>query len=112
MRMGIAVFAAVTLVGCATAVSLEDRAPTFQAHTAKTDKVYAMCVVAHWVKIAPAAHAVEAEDGFRVIVPDPTAGVDELLVVRSRANGADVALHERIEILAMRAYRDSARDCL
>jgi hypothetical protein len=110
--MGIAVFAAVTLVGCASSGSLEQRQPTFQASTTKTDKTYAMCVVAHWVKIAPTAHAVEAEDGFRVIVPDPTAGMDELLIVRSRANGADVALHERIEILAMRAYRDTARACL
>ena len=112
MRMGTAIFAAVTLVGCATASSLEQRKPTFEASTTKTDKIYAMCVVAHWVKIAPAAHAVEAEDGFRVIVPDPTAGMDELLIVRSKANGAEVALHERIEILAMRAYRDTARACL
>ncbi|WP_266181763.1 hypothetical protein [Dyella humicola] len=112
MRMAIAVFAAVTLVGCATAGSLEERAPTFQASTTKTDKTYAMCVVAHWVRIAPAAHVVEAADGYRVIVPDHAAGVDELLVVRSRANGADVVLHERIEILAMRAYRDTARACL
>ena len=61
MRMGTAIFAAVTLVGCATASSLEQRKPTFEASTTKTDKIYAMCVVAHWVKIAPAAHAVEAD---------------------------------------------------
>ncbi len=112
MRIGIAVFVAVTMVGCASAGGLEQRKPTFEASTTKADKAYAMCVVAHWIKIAPAAHAVEAEDGFRVIVPDPAAGIDELLIVRSRANGADVALHERIEILAMRAYRDTARACL
>ena len=112
MRMGMAVFATVMLAGCATAGSLEERAPTFQASTTKTDKMYAMCVVAQWVRIAPVAHAVETEDGYRVIVPDRAAGIDELLVVRSRANGADVALHERIEILAMRAYRDAARACL
>jgi hypothetical protein len=110
--MGIAVIVVVMLAGCASAVTLEEKAPVFRATTSKTDKAYAMCVVEHWVKIAPKAHAVEAEDGFRVIVPNPSAGTDELLVIRSRADGADVALHERIEILAMRAYRNTARACL
>lgn len=112
MRMGIAVIVVVMLAGCASEVTLEEKAPVFKASTRKTDQAYAMCVVDHWVKIAPKAHAVEVEDGFRVIVPDPTAGTDELLVIRSRADGADVALHERIEILAMRAYRNTAHACL
>jgi hypothetical protein len=110
--MGIEVIVVVMLAGCASAVTLEEKAPVFQATTSKTDKAYATCVVDHWVKIAPKAYAIEAEDGFRVIVPDPSAGTDELLVIRSRADGADVALHERIEVLAMRAYRNTARACL
>ncbi len=100
------------LAGCASSGDVMRNKPTFQASTVKTDRQYAECVLAHWSRISPAARMMEVADGFQIIVPNATTEAEEWLVVRSRADGAEVSLHERVEVLAMRAYRDSAKACL
>ncbi|WP_157971486.1 hypothetical protein [Dyella sp. C9] len=112
MHRCVSVVAVVLLAGCASAGDTARQKPTFVASTAKTDREYGNCVLGQWQAISPAAHMVEMADGFQVIVPNATTPVEELLVIRSRANGADVALHEHLSIVAMRAYRETAKACL
>jgi uncharacterized protein YceK len=112
MRQCLLALLGMLLAGCASVGSLDQAKPTFQASTSKLDSHYVACVVAQWSKISPTTHAEEMPGGFRVTVSNATTDIEELLIVRSRANGADVILHERIELLAMRAYRETARACL
>jgi uncharacterized protein YceK len=112
MRQRVLAVVVALLAGCASVGNLEQARPTFQASTNKLDSRYVACVMAQWSKISPAARAVEVSDGFRVTVSNTTTDLEELLIVRSRINGADVALHERVELLALRAYRETARACL
>lgn len=100
------------LAGCASSGDLSHNKPTFQASTAKLDSVYAACVQARWAAISPGARIVETPTTLQVVAGNATTKMEELLVIHSRAVGADVALYERIEVLAMRAYRDSAKACL
>lgn len=100
------------LAGCASSGDLSHNKPTFQASTAKLDSVYAVCVQARWAAISPGARIVETPTTLQVVAGNATTKMEELLVIHSRAVGADVALYERIEVLAMRAYRDSAKACL
>lgn len=104
--------ASLWLAGCVSGGDIQRHTPTFHAVTAKTDRHYAECVLAKWSRTSPAAHLMEMADGFHIIVPNATTGEEELLVVRSRANGAEVSLYERMTLLAMRAYRDGAKACL
>jgi uncharacterized protein YceK len=112
MRPCVLALLVMLLAGCASVGNLDQAKPTFQASTGKLDSHYVACVVAQWSKISPTAHAEETPGGFRVTVSNATTDIEELLVVRSRANGADVVLHERVQVLALRAYRETARACL
>jgi uncharacterized protein YceK len=112
MRQCMLALVGILLAGCASVGGLEQGKPTFQAHTSKLDSHYVACVVAQWSKISTTTHAEETPGGFRVTVSNGSTQGEELLIVLSRANGADVILHERVELLALRAYRDTAKACL
>lgn len=112
MRARIAGLAALLLAGCSSAGGITSHKPTLQATTAKMDKIYASCVLERWKALSPEARMVERADGFQVVVPNTSGGTEELLMVRGRVDGADVALYEWFEVLALRAYRESAHACL
>lgn len=112
MRQRVLALVGVLLAGCASVGGVEHDKPTFQASTSKLDSHYVACVVAQWSKISPTTHAEETSRGFRVTVSNGSTQTEELLIVLSRANGADVILHERVELLALRAYRETAKACL
>lgn len=100
------------LFGCASSGDITRHKPTFQASTAKLDSVYAACVQGRWVALSPTARVIETPTTLRVVAGNATTSVEELLVIQSRASGANVALYERLQVLALRAYRDSAQACL
>jgi hypothetical protein len=100
------------LGGCTLKSGLTHNTPSFQGSTAKLDSVYARCVQARWVTISPTVHIVETPTSLQVVVTNPSSDVEELLVIHSKGVGADVVLYERREILALRAYRESAKGCL
>jgi len=112
MRMGWWIAAWLALAGCASSGDLSQRKPTFQASTAKLDSVYAACVQARWAAISPGARIIETPSTLQVVAGNASTEKEEWLVIHSRAAGAEVALYERIEVLALRAYRDSAKACL
>jgi hypothetical protein len=112
MRAGWLIAGMLGLVGCASSGDLAHNKPTFQASTAKLDSVYAACVHARWLAISPTARMLETPTTLQVVVGNATTDVEELLVIHSKAMGAEVALYERMQILALRAYRDSAKACL
>ncbi|RDJ00145.1 hypothetical protein DVT68_04835 [Dyella solisilvae] len=112
MRAKCTVWLVILIAGCSSTGGITTRKPTFQATTSKLDETYASCVLVHWKKLSPDAHMLEFANGFEVVVPRGATGTEELLMVRSRANGADVTLYEWIEVLALRGYRESAHDCL
>jgi len=112
MRAGWLIAGMLGLAGCASSGDLTHRKPTFRASTAKLDSVYAACVQARWAAISPGARIVETPTTLQVVVGNATTSAEELLVIHSSAAGAEVALYERIEVLALRAYRDSAKACL
>ncbi|WP_243049618.1 hypothetical protein [Dyella sp. RRB7] len=112
MRLCMLALMGMLLAGCASEGGLEQGKPTFQASTSKLDSHYVACVVAQWSKISPTTHAEETPGGFRVTVSNGSTRSEELLIVLSRASGADVILHERVEVLALRAYRETAKACL
>lgn len=100
------------LAGCASSGDLTHNKPTFQASTTKLDSVYAACVQMRWAAISPGARIVETSTTLQVVVGNATTNVEELLVIHSKAMGAEVVLYERMQVLALRAYRDSAKACL
>lgn len=100
------------LAGCASNGDVTHNKPTFQASTTKLDSVYAACVHARWLAISPTARMLETPRTLQVVAGNATTNVEELLVIHSKAMGAEVALYERMQILALRAYRDSAKACL
>lgn len=100
------------LAGCASTGDLTHNKPTFQGSTAKLDSVYAACVQHRWVAISPTARIVESPTELQVVAGNETAHMEEQLVIRSKAMGADVVLYERIEVLALRGYREAAKACL
>lgn len=100
------------LVGCASTGGITHNKPTFQASTNKLDSVYAACVRTRWLAISPSTRIVETPTSLQVVVANTTTNVEELLVIHSKVEGADVVLYERMEVLALRAYRDSAKACL
>jgi uncharacterized protein YceK len=112
MRSWLLAFGVIGLAGCASTGDISHNKPTFQASTNKLDSTYAACVQSRWQAISPTAHIVETPTTLQVVVANNTASVEELLVIHSKVQGADVVLYERLAVLAMRAYRDSARACL
>ena len=102
----------IVLAGCGTAGDISRNKPTFQGETTKLDAVYARCVQAHWVAISPTARIVETPTALQVEVSNATTSAEELLVIHSKVPGADVVLYERMQVLALRAYRDAAKACL
>lgn len=112
MRGRASVLVVILLAGCASLGGTEHQKATFEANTTKLDYQYASCVLAEWVKISPKAHKVEVADGFRIIVPNATTDIEELLIIRSKVDGAQVTLHERVPVLALRTYRNTAHACL
>lgn len=100
------------LAGCASTGDITHNKPTLQGSTAKLDSAYAACVQARWVALSPTAHIVETPTSLHVVVSNATTDVEELLVIRSKAMGADVALYERLQVLALRGYRQAAKACL
>jgi hypothetical protein len=112
MRKCLLAWVGLLLAGCASTGGLEQSKPTFKASTSKLDSHYVACVVTQWSKISPTTHAEETPGGFRVTVSNGSMQAEELLIVVSRVNGADVILHERVELLALRAYRETAKGCL
>jgi hypothetical protein len=69
-------------------------------------------VQSRWQALSPTAHIVETPTTLQVVAANNTTSVEELLVIHSKAQGAEVVLYERLAVLAMRAYRDSAKACL
>jgi uncharacterized protein YceK len=112
MRQRALTLVVILIAGCASVGGLDQGKPTFQASTKKLDSHYVACVVARWSKISPTTHAEETAGGFRVTVSNGSTQTEELLIVVSRADGADVVLHERVELLALHAYREAAKACL
>lgn len=112
MRAWLLIAGALCLTGCASTGDITHNKPTFQASTTKLDSVYAACVQARWMAISPAARIVETPTALQVVAGNATTNIEELLVIHSKAAGADVVLYERMEVLALRAYRDSAKACL
>ncbi|WP_144240794.1 hypothetical protein [Dyella japonica] len=100
------------LAGCASTGDITHNKPTFQGRTAKLDSVYAACVQSRWAAISSSARIVETPMALQVVAGNATTHVEELLVIRSRAMGADVALYERLQILALRGYREAVKACL
>jgi hypothetical protein len=100
------------LAGCASTGDLTHNKPTFQGSTTKLDSVYADCVRQRWAAISPTARIVETPVELQVVAGNATTNVEEQLVIRSKAMGADAVLYERLQILALRAYRDAAKACL
>lgn len=111
-RAGSVGVAAILLAGCASTGDITRNRPTFQASTAKLDSAYAACVQARWVAISPTARIIETPTSLQVVVSNATTHVEELLVIHSKAVGADVVLYERLQVLALRGYRDAAKACL
>ncbi len=104
--------ACLLLSACASRGDITHNTPSFHGSTTKLDSDYARCVQARWVKISPSAHIVETPTTLQVVVSNATTRTEELLVIHSKAAGADVVLYERMEVLALRAYRESAKACL
>lgn len=104
--------AAVLLAGCASTGDITRNKPTFQASTAKLDSVYATCVHTRWVAISPTARIIETPTSLHVAVSNATTHVEELLVIHSKAEGADMVLYEHLQVLALRGYREAAKACL
>lgn len=100
------------LAGCASTGDLTHNKPVFQGSTTKLDSVYAACVHSRWVAISPTAHIVESPVELQVVAGNATANIEEQLIIRSKAMGADVVLYERLQILALRGYREAAKACL
>ena len=112
MRGCLLALGAICLAGCASTGDITHNKPTFRASTSKLDSTYAACVHARWQAISPTAHIVETATTLQVVVANSTTSVEELLVIHSKIQGAEVVLYERLEMLALRAYRDSAKACL
>lgn len=100
------------LAACATNGDITHNKPTFQGSTAKLDATYARCVHARWVVLSPSARIVETPTSLEITVRNTTTDVEELLVIHSKAVGADVVLYERLQVLALRGYREAAKACL
>jgi hypothetical protein len=111
-RARLVIVVAVVLAGCGTAGDISRNKPSFQGSTAKLDSVYAACVRDRWLAISPTTHIAETPVSLQVVVSNATSSIEELLVIHSKASGADVVLYERMQVLALRAYRDSAKACL
>ncbi|QNK00406.1 hypothetical protein [Dyella telluris] len=111
-RAGSVAVAVVLLAGCASTGDITHNKPTFQASTTKLDSVYAACVHTRWVAISPTARILETPTSLQVVVSNATMHVEELLVIHSKAVGADVVLYEHLQVLALRGYRDAAKACL
>lgn len=107
-----AVIGVLWLAGCASTGDLTHSKPIFQGSTAKLDSVYAACVHGRWLAISPTARIVETPTELQVVTGNATTNIEEQLIIRSRAMGADVALYERLQILALRGYREAAKACL
>jgi hypothetical protein len=112
MRSWLLALGAVGLAGCASTGGITHNKPTFQASTNKLDSIYATCVHTRWQAISATARIVETPTTLQVVVANSTTSVEELLVIHSKVHGADVVLYERLQVLAMRAYRESAKACL
>lgn len=112
MRVWPLIAGTLCLAGCASTGDITHDKPTFQASTAKLDSVYAACVHTRWMAISPTARIVETPIALQVVASNATTNIEELLVIHSKAAGADVVLYERMEVLALRAYRDAAKACL
>jgi|GEM_PF-1337833 len=113
MKRGAWVAIAVLLLGgCASTGDITHNTPTFQGRTTKLDSAYAACVQSRWVAISPSTRTIETPASLEVVVSNATTHVEELLVIHSRATGADIVLYERMQILALRGYRETAKACL
>nr|WP_199045803.1 hypothetical protein [Dyella sp. ASV24] len=106
------VVAMLWLAGCASTGNLTHNKPVFQGSTTKLDSVYAACVHSRWAVISPTARIVDSPLELQVVAGNATANIEEQLIIRSKATGADVALYERLQILALRGYREAAKACL
>jgi len=111
-RVGFIATIVLLLAACATTGDITHNKPTFQGSTAKLDAVYARCVHARWVTLSPSARIVETPTSLEVTVSNATTDVEELLVIHSKATGADVVLYEHLQVLALRGYREAAKACL
>ena len=100
------------LTACGTAGDISRNRPSFRGETKKLDMVYARCVQARWAAVSPSAHIVETPTALHVVVANAVGDTQELLVIHGKMPGAEAALYERVQILALRAYREAARDCL
>ena len=111
-RAGVVVIGVLWLAGCASTGDLTHNKPSFQGSTRKLDSVYAACVHARWAAISPTARIVETPMELQVVAGNATTHVEEQLVIRSKAMGADAVLYEHLQVLALRGYREAAKACL
>lgn len=105
MKMVIAVALALTLAGCVSSESVEQRPATFSAETTKSADLYSSCVYEKWVDLNPNAHRFSRPDGYRV-----RSRTGALLDVTTTASGAHVELRE--PPLDLWAHEKAARACL
>jgi len=101
-----------SLGGCASVGDLEKKAPEFSAHTTKSADAYKRCVVQEWTSVWSTVHAEDTDYGFKVIVPDPVAETDVVLLIRRADGGADVSFHKRSAYLGGDHLRETAKACI
>lgn len=106
------VVGAVLLAACASTGDITHNKPTFQGSTTKLDSTYAACVQSRWAAISPNVRVITTPTSLQVVVSNATTHIEELLVIHSKAMGADVVLYERLQVLALRGYREAAKSCL
>lgn len=111
MRM-LTLAAIMMLVGCASVGDLEKKAPDFNWHTAKSADAYKRCVVQEWTSVWSTVHAEDTDYGFKVIVPDPVAETDVVLLIKRTDSGADVSFHKRSAYLGGGQLKDAAKACI
>jgi len=102
----------VGLTGCASVGDLEKKAPEFSWRTTKSAESYKRCVVQEWTSVWSTVHAEDTDYGFKVIVPDPVAETDVVLLIRRADGGADVSFHRRSAYLGGDQLRDTAKACI
>lgn len=105
LRVGICAALFLSLAGCISTESVQNRPLTFAAETAKSADVYSTCVYEKWAEITPNAHRFSRPDGYRV-----RSYTGALLDVTTTASGAHVELRE--PPLDFWAQENVARGCL
>ena len=96
---------ALSLAGCISTESVQQRPLTFAAETTKSADAYSTCVYEQWAEITPNAHRFSRPDGYRV-----RSHTGALLDVTTTATGAHVELRE--PPLDLWAQENVAKGCL